>query len=75
MKRAVLLHGTDGEPNNHWFPWLQKQLKGMGYQIFAPLLPHNHTPNRFEYEEFLKKYGWDFTDNLIIGHSSGATKC
>lgn len=73
MKRAVLLHGTDGTPNDHWFPWLKKELEENGYDVYAPTLPENHTPNRDVYEEFLKKSGWDFSDNLLIGHSSGTT--
>ena len=73
MKKAVLLHGTDGTPNDHWFPWLKKELEENGYQVYAPTLPENHTPNRDVYEEFLKKSDWDFTDNLLVGHSSGTT--
>ena len=73
MKKAVLLHGTDGSPNDHWFPWLKKELEKNGYDVFAPTLPENHTPNRDVYEEFLRKSGWDFSDNLLIGHSSGTT--
>lgn len=73
MKKAVLLHGTDGTPNDHWFPWLKKELEENGYEVYAPTLPENHTPNRDIYEEFLKKSGWDFSDNLLIGHSSGTT--
>lgn len=73
MKKAVLLHGTDGTPTDHWFPWLKKELEESGYEVFAPTLPENHTPNRDVYEAFLKSCGWDFTDNLLIGHSSGTT--
>lgn len=73
MKRAVLLHGTDGSPEYHWFPWLRNQLKQSGYEVFAPLLPDNHRPNRHTYEQFLKASDWDFTDNILVGHSSGAT--
>lgn len=73
MKKAVLLHGTDGSPNDHWFPWLRKDLEKRGYDVFAPELPENHTPNRDVYEAFLKQSEWDFTDNLLIGHSSGTT--
>ena len=58
MKKAVLLHGTDGSPNDHWFPWLKKVLEENEYEVFAPTLPENHTPNRDVYEEFLKKSGW-----------------
>lgn len=73
MKKAVLLHGTDGSPKDHWFPWLKKELEENGYEVFAPTLPENHTPNRVVYEEYLKKSDWDFSDNLLIGHSSGTT--
>lgn len=73
MKKAVLLHGTDGSPNDHWFPWLKKVLEENGYEVFAPELPENHTPNRDLYEKFLQESGWDFTDNLLVGHSSGTT--
>lgn len=73
MKKATLLHGTDGSPSDHWFPWLKKTLEENGYEVFAPELPGNHTPNRDVYEKFLQNSGWDFTDNLLIGHSSGTT--
>lgn len=73
MNKAVLLHGTDGTPNDHWFPWLRGELQQRGYEVFAPELPGNHTPNRDVYEAFFKNSGWDFTDNLLIGHSSGTT--
>ena len=73
MPSAVLLHGTDGSPDGNWFPWLRHQLEERGYQVWSPLLPENHTPNRHTYESFLKDSGWDYRDNLLIGHSSGAT--
>ena len=73
MKRAVLLHGTDGELGEHWFGWLSTWLEARGYKIFEPQLPNCHTPDRREYHHFLTHQGWDFADNLLIGHSSGAT--
>lgn len=73
MKKAVVLHGTDGSPQDNWFPWLNTQLTAAGVETWVPLLPENHTPNRATYEVFLKNSGWNFADNLLIGHSSGAT--
>lgn len=73
MKRAVLLHGTDSSPSEHWFPWLRSYLEQKDYNVFAPLLPNNIKPNKHIYEEFLRYSGWDFTDNILVGHSSGAT--
>jgi predicted alpha/beta hydrolase family esterase len=73
MKRAVILHGTDGKPSDQWFPWLKRLLETNGYLVFVPLLPDNHKPNRLTYEKYLKESDWDFSSNLMIGHSSGAT--
>lgn len=73
MKRAVILHGTSSSPAHNWQPWLKKQLEAAGYEVFAPQLPDCDRPNRQTYEEFFKESGWNFEDNVLIGHSSGAT--
>jgi len=72
MKRAVILHGTDGTPDSNWFPWLKRKLEEQDYEVWVPLLPENHTPNRHTYNDFLLNSDWDFTDNIVVGHSSGA---
>lgn len=71
-KRALILHGTDASPTKNWFPWAKQQLEGFGYKVWVPELPNNHTPNFKVYNDFLFSSYWDFTDNLVIGHSSGA---
>ena len=73
MKRAVILHGTDGHPSHNWQPWLKGTLEDYGYTVWNPELPGNHTPNRFVYNDFLLNSEWDFHDNVLIGHSSGTT--
>ena len=72
MKRAVILHGTDGHPKHHWMPWLKGKLEAEGYEVWVPELPGNHTPNRQVYNDFLFSQGWDFEDNIVVGHSAGA---
>jgi hypothetical protein len=73
QSRAVLLHGTSGNTTQHWFPWIKKELEQSGYEVYAPTLPNNDAPNMNTYDAFLRDSGWDFTDNILIGHSSGAT--
>lgn len=74
MKRAVILHGTDGSPEENWFPWLKSQLEARGYEVWVPALPGAHTPNTDRYTKFLLDSDWDFQDNLLVGHSSGAVE-
>ncbi|HSX15279.1 MAG TPA: alpha/beta fold hydrolase [Candidatus Saccharimonadales bacterium] len=72
MKRAVILHGTDATPEWNWFQWLKTELEAAGYEVWVPLLPENEAPDREKYNDFLFGQGWDFTDNIVVGHSSGA---
>jgi predicted alpha/beta hydrolase family esterase len=74
MKRAIILHGTDAGPDWNWFPWLQAKLEAEGYEVWVPLLPENHTPNREVYADFLLGSGFDFADAIVVGHSSGAVE-
>jgi serine hydrolase len=73
MKRAVILHGTDGTPESNWFPWLKAKLEAEGYQVWVPQLPENHTPNRELWDDRILG-SRDMSDTIIVGHSSGAVE-
>jgi predicted alpha/beta hydrolase family esterase len=74
MKRAVILHGTQSTPKSNWFTWLKRQLESEGYEVWVPQLPGADYPNARKYTNFLMSAPWDFKDNLVIGHSSGAVE-
>ncbi len=74
MKRAVILHGTNGDPSKSgWQRWLKNELQSAGYKVFFPHLPDSNRPDLEKYDKFLQDSGWDFSDNIVIGHSSGST--
>lgn len=74
MNKAVILHGTGSDHTSNWFPWLKQQLEIKSYDVWVPDLPNAEKPNIQVYNKYLLSQDWDFADNLIIGHSSGAVE-
>ncbi len=71
-KKAIIFHGTDGNPNNAWYQWLGTQLKARGYIVEVPHFP---TLNKEPIATFLPKVfaAHTFEENtVIVGHSGGA---
>lgn len=74
MKNAVILHGTNGNPEENWFPWLKHELEKINYKVWLPQLPNCDKPNVDTYNKFLIS-NWEFNDEtVLIGHSSGAVE-
>jgi predicted alpha/beta hydrolase family esterase len=71
MKNAILLHGTFGNPDNFWFPWLRAQLKAQGFSVTAPQLPDADHPNLERWTKFAVKNLKFDADTVLIGHSAG----
>lgn len=76
MKNALILHGTNGDSNENWFPWLETELTKLGWKVWTPDLPSADQPNVKRYNDFiLKQKKWAFdAESIIIGHSSGAVE-
>jgi predicted alpha/beta hydrolase family esterase len=59
----------------HWYPWIKAQLEKHNYDVWVPDLPTPDQPDARKMTEFLlARKDWDWTDNLLIGHSSGAVE-
>ena len=70
MKNALIIHGTNGYPEENWFPWLKRKLEGEGYKVFVPQFPtpENQTPEHWF--ATLQPYEFD-EETILIGHSCG----
>ena len=74
MSNVFIFHGTEGYPDENWFPWLKEKLEAKGHQVFVPQFP---TPpvvpaKMVEWFGVLENYRQYINeDTIIIGHSLG----
>jgi len=75
MKPNIFIfHGTEGHPQENWFPWLKQELEAKGYEVTVPQFPSPPVvPAKIsEWFDVLKNYQDKITENtIIIGHSLG----
>lgn len=74
MKNVFIFHGTEGYPEENWFPWLKQELEKKGYAVFVPHFPSPpKIPAKIvEWFDVLKKYEQHINeDTILIGHSLG----
>ena len=71
-KRVFLVHGWEGKPNNHWFPWLSWELKARDFEVHAPAMPHSEAPKVTEWIGAIKAaVGRPTAATYFVGHSLG----
>ena len=74
MKNAFIFHGTEGYPEENWFPWLKEKLENEGYEVFVPHFPSPpKVPAKIsEWFDVLGEYKQNINeDTILIGHSLG----
>lgn len=72
--RVLIFHGTEGYPEENWFPWMKEKLEGRGCRVFVPQFPSPpRLPARVSaWFGVLKNYQNALGgDTVIIGHSLG----
>ena len=70
--RAIIFHGTGGNPGVAWYPWLAARLVGRGYEVEVPHYPDlNVEPIASFLPRVLAGHRFD-EQTVLIGHSGGA---
>ena len=70
--RFIVVHGWAASPKLFWFPWLKKELKKLGNEVFDPQMPNPVTPRIEEWVPHLAKVvGEPDKNTVFIGHSVG----
>ena len=74
MSNIFIFHGTEGYPEENWFPWLKEKLESMGHKVFVPQFPSPPVmPAKIsEWFDVLKGYEQYINeDTILVGHSLG----
>ncbi len=74
MGNIFILHGTEGHPEENWFPWLKEKLEARRCKVFVPQFPSPPVMSAKinEWFEVLKNYEqYIDEDTILIGHSLG----
>ena len=74
MNNVFIFHGTEGYPEENWFPWLKQELEQKGCKVLVPQFPSPPiVPAKIaEWFDVLKNYEQYINENTIfIGHSLG----
>lgn len=71
-KRIFLVHGWSGNPQNNWFPWIQRKLESRGFEVYAPAMPNPDEPRMDAWIPALAAaVGQADRDTFFVGHSMG----
>src|SRR3989338_1307247 len=71
-KRAFIIHGWDGTPEEGWLPWLKTELKKQGFEVVAPRMPDAARPRIFNWIPKISEIvGTADEQTFFVGHSMG----
>ncbi len=71
-KRAFIIHGWEGYPQEGWRPWLKNKLEKRGFKVFVPSMPDTESPTMDKWVPYLAKIVGEPDKNCyFVGHSLG----
>jgi len=72
MKRAYIIHGWDGSPEEPMLQWIKKSLENKEFEVSVPKMPNPDKPKIKEWVDKLRDIIRKPDKNIIlIGHSVG----
>ena len=72
MRKAYLIHGWEGYPEEGWLPWLRDKLIQEGFQVVVPAMPDSDKPTQETWLPFLQNLLKEVDSNTyFVSHSLG----
>ena len=74
MNKVFIIHGTEGYPEENWFPWMKSELEEKGCEVIVPQFPSPPVvaAKISEWFDVFKPYQQTLDENtILIGHSLG----
>lgn len=72
QKRAFIIHGWEGYPEEGWFPWLKRELEQRNFGVMVPAMPDPATPQLDAWVGHLASLvGTPDEHTYFVGHSMG----
>lgn len=73
LKRAIIVHGTGGDPDENWFPWLKSELESRGITVVLPHFPGPDEQGPESWSAALESATGPLDrETVLVGHSMGA---
>ena len=72
MKKAILIHRWDGNPDADWYPWLKTELEARDFSVEIPKMPNPEKPKIESWVSKLQEFSNEINrETYLIGHSIG----
>ncbi len=76
MRTVFIIHGSHGNPNENWYPWLREKLERDGLRVIVPAFPiptkegSGHSLNAWldTFQEYVRFVD---SDTIFVAHSRG----
>lgn len=72
MQVAFIVHGSEGNPSKHWYPWLKSKLEEKGLKVFSPQFPTGEDQTLENWFKTIEPLKDQLENSILIGHSLGA---
>jgi len=72
MKNIFIVHGSFGNPQENWIPWLKAQCEEVGYVVTVPTFPSGDEQNYDNWMKVIEPHLPMFDEEtILVGHSIG----